>query len=218
MTIFFIQVLLALSISVSFFLSIKLLNLRKIINKPYRILLLIGNAIIVLVLIFFFLTSMNYKSAEFKEPVANVVVQKIKEQHFNIFLSIKEQERLVYEIYGDMWQIDFRLLIWKDFWQLLNLNTLYQFDRVSGRYQDINDEKNKLRSVYDLSRFKLGNELHKVWQQLDHVNLLPSVDAKYGSGAYVPLRDGAEYQIIILRSGVQIKAVNNIAVDAISSW
>ena len=52
---------------------------------------------------------------------------------------------------GDEWQLDARVLKWKGWANLLGLDAQYRLERVSGRYRDIEQERNDERTVYALS-------------------------------------------------------------------
>jgi hypothetical protein len=53
---------------------------------------------------------------------------------------------------------------------------------------------------------------------LDHPTRLPFVDAVYGNAAYMPMSDGARYEVSITQSGLIARPVNAAAQQAAGSW
>jgi hypothetical protein len=93
---------------------------------------------------------------------------------------------------GDEWQLDARLLRWRLPALLAGAPDLYRFERLSGRYRDIEQERHATRSVHSLA----DDRLPDLWQlRRRHPAWLPFVDADYGSAAYLPLVDGARFAI-----------------------
>ncbi len=120
-----------------------------------------------------------------------------------------------YEIRGDEWQIDARVLKWKGMGTLLGLDTLYRFERVSGRYADTVQEKSAPRTVHALST-EAGFDL---WALLkERQRWLPLADALYGSAAYAPMADGAQYSVNVSTTGLLIRPVNEASKKALGGW
>ena len=55
-----------------------------------------------------------------------------------------------FEMHGDEWRIEARVLKWKPWAYVLGLDSQYRLDRFSGRYADTQQEINAERSVYDI--------------------------------------------------------------------
>ena len=51
-----------------------------------------------------------------------------------------------------------------------------------------------------------------------HGNWLPVLDAVYGSAAYLPMSDGAEYRIWLSQSGLVARPLNAEADGAVRTW
>jgi len=127
-----------------------------------------------------------------------------------------------YAVSGDLWQLDARLLKWNTPLAALGLQPGYRLDRLSGRYYSLEDERNKVRTVYDLSRadnpLLLGLELD-VWSWLkEHGRLLAIIDASYGSATYLPMKDGAKFTVTLATSGLIARPLNGAAKAAVSQW
>ena len=47
---------------------------------------------------------------------------------------------------------------------------------------------------------------------------MPWVDALYGSVAYVPMSDGASYQVVVSQNGLVARPLNDAARQAVGAW
>lgn len=125
-----------------------------------------------------------------------------------------ESDRLL-KLRGDEWQIDARIVLWKPPVTLLGLDPIYQLDRLSGRYSDIDDEMLEQRTVYALTE-ELTLDVWRVARQFPR--LLPGVDAYYGTATYVPMADGARFEITLSRDALIARPVNEAARRAVGDW
>jgi hypothetical protein len=88
-------------------------------------------------------------------------------------------------------------------------------ERISGRYTSVEDERSQARTVYSLNppqRIDPWNLVHR------HHGWVPWVDALYGSATYLPMTDGALYQINVSQSGLIGRPVNQAAREAVGNW
>jgi len=158
-----------------------------------------------------------FSYTQYKEGVllVGVEISQIENQYFQLALSFPESEPVSYNIYGDMWQLDARLITWSDFFSILGLAPVYRLDRLSGRYHLIEDEVSKQRSVFPL---QAQSRLIDVWQLVSENLWIPGVKARYGNGAFVPMVDGAVYSVLLGREGLQVIAKNSIADLSVKKW
>lgn len=116
---------------------------------------------------------------------------------------------------GDAWQIDARVLKWKGPAILAGLDSGYRLERISGRYDSLEAERSRPRSVHQLSE-NPGLDLWELSRR--YQRWLPWVDARYGSATYMPMDDGAIYHVSISQTGLVARAANSSARDAIDNW
>ncbi len=191
------------------------------VGRPFSGLLrMIGGAGAGAAAAFVALAGMNvqsYARLTYERPVATLTLEQVGPQHFNATLDLPEgveppaEAPPVYEIYGDEWRVEARVLKWRPWANILGLDSQYQLDRLSGRYISTEQELNGRRSVYDLrpaSRLDL-------WAVAREQEILSgAVDTLYGSGAAMPMADGARYEVWITQSGLIARAVNPQAEQA----
>jgi len=116
---------------------------------------------------------------------------------------------------GDQWQMDARVLKWRPWANILGLNATYRLERLQGRYAEIADEASSARSVYQLGA-NPGIDLWGIANK--YGRSIPLVDTVYGSGAYMPMADGATYEVSITQSGLIARAANEPARVAAENW
>ena len=97
------------------------------------------------------------------------------------------------ELHGDEWQLDARVIKWTPRAVTLGAEPLYRLDRISGRYKDAAQAKATFPSVVEIGKESVVD----LWQLKQHFpQWLPWIDADYGSAAYLPLADGANYRAL----------------------
>ncbi|NNC78285.1 MAG: cation/multidrug efflux pump [Woeseiaceae bacterium] len=118
-------------------------------------------------------------------------------------------------IAGDEWQLDARVVTWKPPVTILGLEPIYQLERLSGRYTDVNRERSEPRTVHSLA----GENPLDVWAiARRYPALTPGVDAYYGTATYVPMADGARFEVSLSRDALIARPVNEAAQKAVGNW
>jgi len=128
------------------------------------------------------------------EVVARIEVRQQAEGQFQITASAQGIGPKQYVLYGDQWQIDARVVRWKVPALIAGAPPLYRLERLSGRYSDAAREASATRSVHALDDWP-APDLGSLKKSFP--NWFPFVDVQFGSGAYMPLFDGARYQVFM---------------------
>ncbi len=157
----------------------------------------------------------NYHRLTYERLLADVHIKSVGAQRYQLTLTLPQKKPEQFDIRGDDWQIDARVLKWHSYANLLGLDLLYQFERLSGRFRDISQENSAQRSVYSLNvEYPID-----IWQLARRYPAwLPFVDAVYGSAAYVPLNNNAHYQVFATQSGLIIRTGHDVADKVITHW
>jgi len=174
----------------------------------------------VLVAVLLFLVAMDFYSYEKlleEKPLATLSIEKKEEQFYKINVDyIASGEQAVYELKGDLWQMDARIIRWQGVFQALGAKPGYKLDRISGRYYSLEDEHRNERSIYQLKEDTYGLD---VWSWLQtNEKVFPWAEAVYGSATYLPLVDGAIYQVSLSNTGLVALPVNKVAEEAVGNW
>ncbi|MGE3250274.1 MAG: hypothetical protein AB7J28_09205 [Hyphomonadaceae bacterium] len=162
----------------------------------------------------------TYHRLTYERPVAEISLRQLGPQHFTATLTEPDGQARDFEVRGDEWRVEARVLRWRPWANVLGLDSQYRLERLSGRYADTDQERHDERSVYGIGAVSepASNavDLWAVSQQASQY--VPVVDTLYGSGAYMPMANGATYEVIITQSGLIARPTNEAAQAAITHW
>ena len=164
------------------------------------------------------LVAMNlytYARLTHEQEAARVSIRQLGERHYALTLDAPPAPARHFEMRGDEWQIDARVLKWRGIGSLAGFDTVYRLERLSGRYAELAQERRAPRTVYALAQEK-GMDFWPVVRR--HHDYLPFADAFYGSAAYVPLAENAEYAVTVSSSGLVVRPANDAARKAVGAW
>jgi len=157
----------------------------------------------------------SYSRLTHEQEAARAVLRALGPQRFELLLVIVGEPARRYELRGDEWQIDARVLKWRGLGTLLGFDTVYRFERLAGRYADHELERKAPRTVFALA----DESAVDFWQLLKQYHrYLPLADALYGSAAYVPMADGAQFVVNVSATGLVIRPLNDAAQKAVGGW
>ena len=156
----------------------------------------------------------TYQRLTYERSIAELAFRQLGPRRYNVTLE-RDGKIEQYQLDGDEWQLDARILRWQPPVQLLGLNPLYCLERISGRYRDIESELSEPRTIYLLTK----HDGLDIWSLARRYQAwLPWIDAYYGSAAYLPMQDTAHYTVAINQYGLIAKPANTVAEQAIYSW
>ena len=157
----------------------------------------------------------TYSRLSHEQEAARAVLRALGPQRYELLLVRVGEPSRRYELRGDEWQIDARVLKWRGMGTLLGFDTVYRFERLSGRYGNHDEERKAPRTVHALAD---GGAVD-FWQLLKKYHrYMPLADALYGSAAYVPMADGAQYAVLVSSTGLLIRPLNDAAGKAVGGW
>jgi hypothetical protein len=157
----------------------------------------------------------TYARLTHEQEAARVTTRQTAERQFTVSLQARGRPLRHYDLRGDEWQIDARVLKWRALGNLLGFDTVYRLERLSGRYGDIALERSAPRSVHSLAEDP-GLDFWALARR--YQPFLPLADALYGSAAYVPMAEGAEYLVTVSGSGLVVRPANEAARRAVGGW
>jgi len=150
-----------------------------------------------------------------EQPVSRIEFSQSAPGEFTARVMIDGKADRLMTLRGDEWQMDARVVTWKPPVTLLGLDPIYQLDRLSGRYSDIDDELSQERTVHALSE-ELTLDIWRVARKFPV--LMPGVDAYYGTATYLPMADGARFEVTLSRTALLARPLNNAARKAVGDW
>ncbi len=157
----------------------------------------------------------TYQRLTHEQEAARITSRQLGPRQFAVSLQAKNAPPRHFDVRGDEWQLDARVLKWRAMGSLLGLDTLYRLERLSGRYGDVAAERAAQRTVYDLADDP-GLDLWALTRR--YQRYVPLADALYGSAAFVPMAEGAEYVVSVSASGLVVRPANDAARQAVGGW
>jgi hypothetical protein len=157
----------------------------------------------------------TYARLTHEQEAARVSMRQLGERRYVLSVQPQGQPPRHYEVRGDEWQMDARVLKWRAMGTLLGFDTLYRLERLSGRYGSVTAERAGPRTVHDLSE-ETSLDLWSLVRR--HHAYVPFADALYGSAVYVPMSEGAEYTVSVSASGLVVRPGNDTARKAVGGW
>ena len=157
----------------------------------------------------------SYKQMDKDASIANVSFTRLASQQFKVSLVDSAGTEAIYELSGDLWQLDARVLKWSKAMRSLGLTPGYRLDRLSGRYVALEEERNAPRTVYELSN---SRSVLDVWQWLRDFGSDSLISASYGSATYLPMADGALFSVRLSQTGLAAYPLNDRAKSAVEGW
>jgi hypothetical protein len=146
----------------------------------------------------------GYRALTREDLAATVHTTPTGPQTFEARIVLPDGSESRYALAGDQFAVEARILKWHPWANLLGLHTAYELDRVSGRYQQIEDEQHRPRTVFPLA------PEHRVdlfaWRaRLPW--LAPVVDAEYGSSTFTRADRVARYEVRVSTTGLLVREV-----------
>ena len=157
----------------------------------------------------------SYGRLTSEKVISSVHFRQTASDEYEARLMVRGERDRLFRLHGNEWQMDARVISWKPPATILGLDPLYRLERLSGRFSEIDRERTELRTVHALS----PDPYLDIWTVARQFPLLtPGVDAYYGSATYVPMSDGARFDVSLSRDALIARPVNDAAREAVGSW
>lgn len=144
----------------------------------------------------------GYQALTREEVAARIAVRPMGPQKFIATVTQADGRSQTFDLGGDEIYVDAHILKWKPIANVLGLHTAYELDRISGRYQAIEQERAAPRTIY-LLREQRPVELFQLRQR--YAFLAPLYDAQYGSATFIQVKEPAELELRVSTSGLLVR-------------
>lgn len=143
----------------------------------------------------------GYRLLSEETPVVDIDARILSPQRWSLTLRWPDGTSRQVQLAGDAWRVEAVVLKWKLPALLAGLPPLYRLDRLSGRYDDPQQEAQAPRTVIS---FDTAGPYDLRDLQRQHPQWLPGVDTVFGSGAFLPLVDEGHYSVSLMRTGALV--------------
>lgn len=144
----------------------------------------------------------GYRALTHEDIAVMVRTEPLGSNRFKAQFRFPDGREMVYTLNGDQLYVDAHILKWQPWANVLGLHTVYELDRVAGRYQDLTQEQQKPRSVFSLAPTREVN-LFDLRQR--YALLSPLLDAEYGSATFAAADSAAQYEVRVSTTGLLIR-------------
>lgn len=144
----------------------------------------------------------GYSGFTREDVVAKVRVRPVAPQRFDAEVRLPDGRTLGFVLAGDELYIDAHILKWQPIAAYLGLHTVYQLDRVAGRYRNIEQERASVRTVHSIAPDTMV-DLFDLRRR--YAFLAPLFDAEYGSATFVAVTRPAELEVRVSTTGLLIR-------------
>lgn len=148
----------------------------------------------------------GYRAFTQEALAATIKTEPLAPHRFRATVTLADSSLHMFDLAGDAVYVDAHVLKWRPIGTLLGLETVYELDRIAGRYQSLSDEQTQERTVYSLAAnkpFDAFDLARRYWV------LRPFVDAEYGSatfiGATAPPGTGRTYEVRVSTTGLLVR-------------
>lgn len=144
----------------------------------------------------------GYRALTHEEVVATVRTEPVGPKRFRADFQLVDGRQVSYTLLGDELYVDARVLKWRPVANIFGLHTVYELDRVSGRYSDLLEEQRQPRTVQSLAPERPVDlfALRKRYTLMG-----PLFDAEYGSGTFIAANEPAQYEVRVSTTGLLVR-------------
>lgn len=155
----------------------------------------------------------SYSRLTWEESVATVAVAQTGEGAFEVTVAETGKPAHVYPLTGEQWQLDARVITWKPWANILGLDTQFELERIWGRH--LQGPERNTAAALDLVRERPGLDAVLMAKRLGAWS--PLSQREFGSAVYMPLVDGAIYDVRISQKALVVDPANPIAKEAVAA-
>ena len=151
-----------------------------------------------------------------KKSIATISFEELELQNYRVSLVDSSGAESQYKLRGDQWQLDARIFTWNESLMEVGFTSGYRLHRLAGRYYSLEKERNAEHTAYDLNSSLAYVD---VWQWIrKSAVFIPWLNTVSGSATYVPMSDGALYEVSLSQTGLTAQPLNERAQTAVKRW
>jgi hypothetical protein len=144
----------------------------------------------------------GYRALTHEEIAAMVHTEPLGPNRFRAQFRFPDGHEASYTLNGNQLYVDARILKWHPWANIFGLHTVYELDRVAGRYHDLTQEQQQPRTVQSLAPERQV-DLFGLRQR--YALLSPLLDADYGSATFAAADSPMQYEVRVSTTGLLIR-------------
>lgn len=148
------------------------------------------------------IATQGYRALTHEELAAEIDIATTGHQRFTARFHFPDKSESTFDLAGDEIYVDAHILKWKPIVNIFGIHTVYELNRVAGRYSRLEDERTMPRTVFTLSKNKpldMFDLRHK------YIFLAPLLDAEYGSATFIQVHNTPKIKVLVSTTGLLIR-------------
>ncbi len=146
----------------------------------------------------------GYRALTHEQLAAIVQTEPIGPKRFRVQLRFPDGHEESYTLGGDELYVDAHILKWHPLANVFGFHTVYELDRVAGRYSNLVEEQQQPRTVFSVTP-RRAVDLFSLRQR--YALLSPLLDADYGSATFIAADIPAQYEVRVSTGGLLVRRV-----------
>lgn len=146
----------------------------------------------------------GYRALTHEELAATVRTEPLGPDRFHAYFRFPDGREAAFTLSGNQLYVDARILKWHAWANIFGLHTVYELDRVAGRYHNLAQEQTQPGTVESLAPERKV-DLFGLRQR--YALLSPLLDADYGSATFAAADGPAQYEIRVSTTGLLIRKI-----------
>lgn len=147
-------------------------------------------------------TLQGYRNLTQETLAASVTTRRLGEQRYSAIFTFPDGSQQAFELLGDQLYVDGYVLTWHPLANMMGFRTVYELDRVEGRYRFMDDAQTQPRTIYSLAPERQV-DLFELTERIAPLERL--YDAEYGSATFIPMDDGATFEVRVSSRGLLVR-------------
>ena len=149
-------------------------------------------------------STQGYRALTSEEVVMTITTLPTGPHAFQAYVEFPDGRDTTFAVQGDQVLVDARILKWRYLGNLIGLHTQYELDRLTGRDEDIDDERTLQRTVHSLGAEK-PLDFYDLLERYSFLRFL--ADAEYGSATYLDVREPARLEVTVSTTGLLVREI-----------
>ena len=157
----------------------------------------------------------SYRSVPDGQPLTTLSFHADGEQRYQVRLQRGNDTQLLF-LEGDLWQLDVRVLRWEGLAQLIGLQPGFRLETLSGRFLAVEQQDQASYPRVALAQSPVSVDFWRWLRMCECTSLF--LEARPQQLTFIPIADGAAFEVDITAAGLVARAISPAAVSALAQW
>lgn len=163
----------------------------------------------------------TYSRLTYEQPVAEIRVTRAVDGQFTASVRKADADGRYgaardFVVAGDKVRLEGRVWKFQPWANVIGADAFYRLERIQGRWDDAAKENSTPSTADDSIRDDAG--IDALALPLGDWSPFQPLDTVFGNGVYMPLDDGAVYEVALTQSGFVARGANDVAERALRDW